>query len=321
MPEAVPCDTPLDVFDAAEWMKCARRGELEAAWQISDRIRRRNGRTQDPSIPRHLQSVWNGSDLRGRRVLIRCYHGLGDTIQFIRYAPLVASVAAELTVWAQPALLPLLRTVAGIDRLVPLHDGAAGVEYDVDAEIMELPYIFRTTLSTVPAHVPYLSAEPSPSPLTGPSPRVGIVWRAGEWDERRSIPFEQLDPLFRVPRISWYSLQQMVQSGERHDRVEQLAARDALSTSQWMQALDLIVSVDTMPAHLAGALGRPVWTLLAHDADWRWMMGRADTPWYPTMRLFRQHTRGDWVPVIAQVATALRDLTRSRSAAASLASP
>src|SRR3954447_4672553 len=312
MREAVACGAHLDALDAAEWIRCARRGDFEAAWQISDRIRRRNRGNQDPSIPRHFQRVWAGSDLRGRRVLIRCYHGLGDTIQFIRYAPLVAAVAAEVIVWAQPALLPLLSTVAGIDRLVPLHDGEPDLEYDVDAEVMELPYIFRTTLATVPARVPYVSVEPLPSPLPSPSPRVGIVWRAGEWDERRSIPFEQLDPLFRIPGISWYSLQQTVTSFERHDRVEPLAACDALTTARCMQALDLIVTVDSMPAHLAGALGRPVWTLLAHDADWRWMLGRTDTPWYPTMRLFRQQAAGDWGPVIAQVADALRDFTGSR---------
>src|SRR4051794_40051737 len=196
MPEAAACDAQLDALDAAEWIRCARRGDFEAAWQISDRIRLRNGANRDPAIPRHFQRVWDGTDLRGRRVLIRCYHGLGDTIQFIRYAPLVASVASEVTVWAQPALLPLLSTVAGIDRLVPLHDGEPDVEYDVDAEVMELPYIFRTTLATVPARVPYVCVESSPSPLAGPSPRVGIVWRAGEWDDRRTIPFEQLDPLF-----------------------------------------------------------------------------------------------------------------------------
>src|ERR1051325_8105906 len=123
------------------WMRYMRRGEFEEAWKFSDAdLKSREGK---PCwhLPRHFQYIWNGTSLKGKRVLVRCYHGLGDTIQFIRYMPLVKAIAAEVIVWAQQPLIPLLKTVQGIDRLLPLHDGTPEVEYDADVEIMELPHI------------------------------------------------------------------------------------------------------------------------------------------------------------------------------------
>jgi hypothetical protein len=240
---------------------------------------------------------------------VRCYHGLGDTIQFIRYMPLLKALAAAVTVWAQPPLLPLLGTMHGIDRLLPLHDGTPDVAYDVDVEVMELPHVFRTILATVPAEVPYLRVESVPLPCRGRL-AVGLAWRAGEWDARRSIPLALLAPLGKVPGIAWYILQRGPGLIEWRDGFGILPrASNLFEEARLIRALDLVISVDTMPAHLAGALAVPVWTLLPAQADWRWMDGRDDSPWYPTMRLFRQAQDGVWEPVIMRVAAALKRLT------------
>jgi hypothetical protein len=291
-----------------------RHGELEAAWEISDAALR--SRTGVPCwhLPRHLQYLWDGTPLDGKRVLVRCYHGLGDTIQFVRYAPLVKAVASEVIVWAQPRLMPLLRAARGIDRIVPLHDGTPDVEYDMDVEIMELPHVFRTTLATIPARVPYLHAAPATLPKDERF-AVGISWKSGDWDERRSIPFERLAPIVEVPGVALHVLERQPGAAEGHPSFAVVPGVDTiLGTARVMRALDLVISVDSMPAHLAGALGVPVWTLLPYDADWRWMEGRDDSPWYPTMRLFRQECPGEWDAVVARVADELRRLDATRLA-------
>lgn len=295
---------------AACWMAAMRRGAFEAAWTINDAVRQARAGVPCGHWPRHLQYVWDGTPLTGKRVLVRCSHGLGDTLQFIRYIPLIKAIAQEVMVGAQPALLPLLRTMYGIDRLLPLHDGPPEVEYEVDVESMELPYLFRTTLATIPADIPYLHVEPA----AFPRPRhlaVGLVWAAGEWDHaRRSIPFPLLAPLALVPQVALYILQRGPALDHRHPSFGTLSGSDdILEAARIMRALDLVISVDTMPAHLAGALGVPVWTLLDAAADWRWMEGRVESPWYPTMRLFRQEKRGVWAPVIARVIAALTRCT------------
>ena len=294
----------LNASDAREWLRLARHGDLATAWTLSDRIRARTPPRHDAGLPRHLQQIWDGTPLSGRRVLIRCYHGLGDTIQFSRYIPAVRSVAREVIVWAQPRLLPILQTLPNGVGLLPLHDGSPEVDYDLDVEIMELPYVFRTTLSTIPSAVPYLHATPTPL-IADERLRVGVVWRAGDWDDRRSIPFDLLGSLFTVPDVCWYCLQHDPQRPEQHPKLRALDNATILRSAEHMRALDLVISVDSMPAHLAGALGIQVWTLLTHGPDWRWMEERGDTPWYPTMRLFRQTRPGDWQSLLEQVRGAL----------------
>lgn len=294
--------TSADTADAVAWDRFARRGEFARAWEISDRIRRRSAPTHDPAVPRHFQRIWDGTPFNDRCVLIRCYHGLGDTIQFIRYAPLVHALASRVIVWAQPALLPLLHSMEGIDQLIALHDGAPDVAYDVDVEIMELPYAFRTTLATLPSRVPYLAS--SPAGIGIPRPRVGVVWRAGDWNEQRSIPFPTIARLFDDDRIGWCSLQFAPQPHEHHPSLRQVDTRGVMNMAAAVAAVDLLLTVDSMPAHLAGAMAVPVWTLLPSPCDWRWMEERDDSPWYPTMRLFRQHD-GGWPEVIERVAAAL----------------
>ncbi len=306
------------------WTAHMRRGDFPAAWEIGDaRIAARRAAGFPPcwDQPRHLQYVWNGEPLDGRRVLVRCYHGLGDTIQFIRYAPLLAAVASEVIVWAQPALVPLVRTVPGVDRVLPLHDGAPDAEFDADVEIMELPHVFRSTLDTLPATVPYLRVEPvvgtaaSGAILTTRARgrrAVGIVWRAGGWDERRSVPWPLLlETLDGVPGVDWYRLQRGAEERDLTGGAAfgmDVSKEDPMEAARVMRMLDLVITVDSFPAHLAGALGAPVWTLLHAEPDWRWLDApREDSPWYPTMRLFRQNPArpGDWRPVLARVAREL----------------
>jgi hypothetical protein len=216
----------------------------------------------------------------------------------------VREAARHVTVWAPAAVIPLLSAVPGIDRLLPLDDGTPQVDYDVDVELMELPYVFRTTLATIPARVPYLTIEAASLPGEG-TPRVGLVWRAGEWDTRRSIPFDIVASLLATPNVTWFALQHGVGDDERHSNLCPLDTEGLLPTARYMRALDLVISIDSMPAHLAGALGVPVWTLLPCEADWRWMERREDSPWYPTMRLFRQTVPGDWTSALAAVRRAL----------------
>ena len=274
-----------------------RRGEFAAAWKISDASLRDRAHTTCWHLPRHEQWVWDGTPLDNKRVLIRCYHGLGDTLQFIRYVALVKTIAKHVTVWAQPSLLPLLK-----GDVLPLHDGVPDCEYDVDVEVMELAHVFRTTIATIPKDIPYIHVAPAKIERDRRL-AVGIVWRSGDWDERRNVPFRLMESL-AIDGVKLFSLQR--NPDLYSDRIAFLnGVDDPLTTAQLMRAMDLIITIDSMPAHLAGALGVPTWTLLPADADWRWMEERDDSPWYPTMRLFRQQRAGDWEPVIERVRTAL----------------
>ena len=290
--------------DAARWLALARRGDLGAAWAVSDRIRARTRVFGDPSRPRHEQVLWDGTSVDGRHVLVRCYHGLGDTIQFARYLPPLRARAAQVTVWAPAVILPLLQTMPIDVRWLPLHDGAAGVTADVDLEIMELAYLFRSTLDSIPCVIPYLHV-PHDEVASSLRPRVGLVWRGGRWDGARSIPLTELESLLEERRVDWYDLQHDAAPSERHPHLARLPTEGLLTTAMSMRRLDLLITVDSMPAHLAGALGLPTWTLLRRHADWRWMERRSDSPWYPTMRLFRQRTEGRWSDVLAAVRRAL----------------
>ena len=304
--------TPTAAEAVNAWMEHMRAGRFTEAWSLNDALRGAAAIPSPVDIPRHLQSIWTGASVDGRRVLVRCYHGLGDTIQFIRYAPLLRERVARLFVWVQPALIPVLSSVEGVDALVPLHDGEPGVLHDVDIEIMELPYLFRTTVTSIPAAVPYLHVPPLPihrnEALT-----VGLVWRAGGWAAHRSIPFAALEPITSLP-AACYVLQGLPGLDERPPGFGTVAGtHDLLELARVVRSVDLLITVDSMPAHLAGALGTPVWTMLAADADWRWMTGRENTPWYPTMRLFRQERAGDWGPVVERVASELRRVIAARS--------
>jgi hypothetical protein len=307
---AEPREAPGVGEDAgAAWMRHMRRGEWASAWALSDAALAARGGTPCWHLPRHQQTLWDGRPLAGRRVLVHCYHGLGDTLQFARFLPRLGAVAAEVSVWAQPALVPLLATVPGVTRLLPLHDGAPEAARDADVEIMELAHVFRVTPATLPRGVPYLAPPADARRARADDGRlhVGVVWSCGDWNhEQRSIPFALLEPLFRLSGVVLHVLQRGPALGECpatlgvHDGSDDVAA-----AAGRVRALDLVLTVDTMMAHLAGALGVPVWTMLPEPADWRWMEGHDTSPWYPTMRLFRQPTPGDWPAVIARGRDAL----------------
>jgi hypothetical protein len=289
-------------------MEYMRAGDFDTAWRISDDVLRRRAATPCAHLPRHQQWIWNGEPVDGKRVLVRCYHGLGDTIQFSRYLPMLRERAREVTIWAQERLLPLLPHVRGIDRALPLHDGVPDCEYDVDVEIMELPHLFRSTLRTLPARVPYIDVDRAALPPTN-ARRVGIVWKSGDWGHERNVPVEFLRPLAHMRNVELHVLQHGVARRQwPYARSIMHPESDALADARIMGALDVVISVDTFAAHLAGAIGARVWVLLPRDCDWRWMKDRDDSPWYPTMRLFRQERPGDWEPVIARVARALVSL-------------
>lgn len=305
------------------WTECMRRGDFAGAWRISDAVLAERRGVPCSHWPRHYQYLWNGEPLDGKRVLVRCYHGLGDTVQFVRYAPRVKRIAREVILWAQPELLPLLSSAPGIDRLLPLHDGTPDVDYDVDVEVMELAHVFRSTEETLPRDVPYLfprRAGDAATATPGQRLRVGIVWAAGGWDARRSVPLAELRPLFEVEGVAWRVLQRGPARQEWPGQVGLLAGSErAEELAAEMAALDLVVTVDSFPAHLAGALGVRTWTLLHAEPDWRWLTRRADSPWYPTMRLWRQEAAGEWGPVVQRVASGLRDLAERAAAGGGLA--
>ncbi|HET6912215.1 MAG TPA: hypothetical protein VFH71_02600 [Rhodanobacteraceae bacterium] len=294
------------------WTSAMLRGDFDAAWKVSDGVLQRRLRSGERAhhLPRHWQWLWDGRELAGLHVLVHCYHGLGDTLQFVRLLPLLRARCAAITLWLQPALLELLRTIEGADRIEPLHDGAPDVTRDADVELMELPHILRLTPQSVPARMPYLGRAFPRAPRDRTKPlRIGLCWRSGDWNHARSIPESALSPLARVRGVQWFSLQ--FPAHEPPFAMRDLACRDLRELARRMCTLDLVISVDTLAAHLAGALGLPTWTLLPQDCDWRWMRGRGDCPWYPTMRLLRQARAGEWADVVERVVTRLQDSGRS----------
>jgi Tfp pilus assembly protein PilF len=265
---------------------------------------------------------WDGSDLTGKQILIHAEQGFGDTIQFVRYCPLVKAFGGQVILECQPELVDLLAGMQGIDQLLPT--GSAAPQFDCQIPLMSIPLVLGTTMETIPRIVPYLKARQSRDWERELQPaskqlKVGLVWAgstAHHNDRNRSIPARLLSALGQPEHVNFYSLQQKPHSASigEIDALRFAGAWDNLTfedTAAILTHLDLLISVDTSAAHLAGALGRPVWTLLPYASDWRWMLDRLDTPWYPTMRLFRQPQLQDWTSVLQNVGA---ELGRMRSA-------
>jgi hypothetical protein len=301
--EAADCDP--DLCAAGRWKCHMLLGDFERAWCESDQISARG--KPDPN------RFWNGCPLNGNRVLIRCLHGFGDTIQFIRYAVLVRRIARHLIIEAQPEIKGLICDSQIADQVITWTEHEP--EWDQQVEIMELPRIFRTTLQTIPRDVPYLSVrgvqKRRQSSVSEPL-KVGIVWSSSTYNRARSIPIEELAQIFALPGLKFYALQY----GPEHNNVRRYPAVHDLhhrlitieDTARIMCGLDLVITVDTMAAHLAGALAIPVWMLLPYECDWRWMLNREDSPWYPTMRLFRQPSPGNWNAAVRRIKAELQAL-------------
>jgi len=284
-------------------------GDFRAGWQNYAR-REINS---PPNIP-----LWDGSPLRGRRILLRSEQGFGDTIQFIRYARMLKELGAQVSNSCPSQLARLFDGHPAIDEMV--DPDRPSRDYDCYAPLMHLPGILDTRLDTIPADVPYLVADPELVRFWGVSlgnaggrRRIGIAWRGNPQhlnDGNRSIDPAVLGALAGVPNTRFISLQPEWSGGGFADSLPwQPLSRpltDFADTAALMMNLELVISVDTAVAHLAGALARPVWALLPFAPDWRWMLARDDSPWYPTMRLFRQKRRGQWPEVIARVRDALR---------------
>jgi hypothetical protein len=300
----------LEGFDG-DWISAMRAGEFDRAWSISDRdlaaFRQRGDDKRKE--PRHQQRIWRGEELRNRLVLVRCYHGLGDTIQFARFLPPLAERVRELTVWCQPELLALIERLEGVGRAIPLHDGTPDADFEVDLEIMEIPHALRAGRDLIEMRQPYLTLPPCDRPGLGAggSLSVGLVWDVGDWDKRRAIPAQLLKHL-HGQGIKLFSLQR----GAARDVAAEIGAEDIstpdiVALGHRMAELDLIVSVDSMVVHLAGALGYESWVMLHADCDWRWPARGATSVWYRSARLFHQSAARSWESVIEDVRAALVD--------------
>ncbi len=258
---------------------------------------------------------WDGTPILEKTLLVHTEQGAGDAIQFIRYIPLAAQRCRRLLLVCPDSLRSLFADVEGIDDIISAGEIALSA-FDTYSPLMSLPHVFGTTLETIPKQIPYLKASANPAiEIRSARSKVGIVWAGSPThsnDRDRSIPLLQLLPLLQVPELDFYSLQK----GKRVADLSQLPAEisienlatkltDYTDTAAAISQLDLVIGIDTSVVHLAGALGKPVWTMLCYNPDWRWLLEREDTPWYPTMRLFRQIQPGDWEGVCDRVRTAL----------------
>jgi len=263
---------------------------------------------------------WRGEELRGRRILLYAEQGFGDSIQFARFVPEVARRGGKVLLGCQRDLTALLGRLPGVETCLP-QPGPAPADFSYHCTLPSLPYALGTTLSTIPAPRAYLRPDPTKSELwrgriaKGAQRRVGLVWAGRpthQDDMNRSIALSRVAPLAAVANVQWFSLQKgpaaQVKAEFPVPMVDWTAElKDYDDTAAMIEHLDLIITVDTSVAHLAGALGRPAWVLIPLVPDWRWMLERNDSPWYPTLRLFRQPRIGDWETTVALVAEALKN--------------
>lgn len=297
-------------------------GDYAGGWPEFDW--RRHDSRAEPPWRRFSQPTWQGEALEGRTILLYAEQGLGDTLQFLRYVPLVAARGGRVVLEVQPSLLPLMAGVVGPAQVIARGDPLPA--FDLECPLMSLPRAFATVVDDVPATVPYLRADPARVALwrerlaAAEGLRVGLVWAGNPrfpGDDQRSPRLAGLRGLLDVPGCRFYGMQmgpgradlaEAAMPGNFTDLAPEIA--DFADTAAIMANLDLVVSSCTGPAHLAGALGLPLWVALPFSADWRWMAGRDDSPWYPTARLFRQPAPGDWRSVAGRMAAELAALVQ-----------
>jgi len=296
-----------DSCSAGRWMASMLRGEFALAWNESDRIRRRGA--PDP------HRFWNGEDIRGKRLIVRCLHGFGDAVQFLRYAPALCDLAAEVIVEVAPRFVELARCLDSVGNVITWGVDAPheSVPWDVQMEVMELPYFFRTQLADLPVAERYLHLPPHLVERVAHEirqcsvPKVGLVWNSGVWNPSRSVPRQVLAPLFESSDCEFLGLEAGNAEPPCDSIREAECCRDSiLALAAAISQLDLLLTVDTLAAHLAGVLAVPGWVMLPYAADWRWMTGTSRSPWYPSLRLFRQPRPGDWASLVAEVRRCLQ---------------
>jgi tetratricopeptide (TPR) repeat protein len=301
-------------------------GQFEAGWREYEwRNLTEAGRL---TMPPMTSAPWNGMRLPTGRLLLVGDQGYGDAIQFARYIGMAAERCQDVILGCSEEMETLLRDLPGVAQYCHKWNDVPG--HAVHCRLSSLPYIFNTSLETIPAGVPYLKADPGrvahwrerlDARLPAGLPRIGLAWTGRPThpnDRRRSLALEQLLPLAQLGRAAFVSLQKpmprrdaalLSRFGGMTDIAEELI--DFGETAAVIENLDLVISIDTAIVHLAGALGRPVWIMLPKAADWRWLLERSDSPWYPTARLFRQARPGAWDAVIKEVTSALQDFLRS----------
>ncbi|HEX4141130.1 MAG TPA: tetratricopeptide repeat protein [Candidatus Methylacidiphilales bacterium] len=256
---------------------------------------------------------WDGRELREEALVLHCEQGLGDCVQFIRFLPHVRERVAKIYLVCYPALLRLFSGLEGLAGIVAEKEPLPPCQYH--CSLLSLPRVFKTTLETLPKAVPYLPLA-GVERLAGARPRIGFVWRAKADSANggyRSVPLAELRPLADLP-VEWISLQKDITDEEQTMLRTEFAAeergstfQDLKDTADLVETLDLVLTVDTSIAHIGGALARPTWVLVPRYSDWRWLLDRSDSPWYPTAALFRQETNGDWAGPIRAVRDELRN--------------
>ncbi len=292
------------------------QGDFEAGWPGYEARWRFEQAGQGAPLDPALHAV--ASHLQGKRLLLEAEQGFGDTLQMLRYAPLAAAAGAEVLLRVQAPLVALARTVPGAAEVLSMDDPRPHA--DILCPMMSLPLLFGTTMETIPANVPYLSVAPEARAVWagrlpgGGKPKVGLAWSgnpAHNNDRNRSVPLALLAPLLALD-CQFVSLLKDVRPQDAAALAGTANLLDAgpligdfADAAALVQTLDLVITVDTAAAHLAGALGKPVWLMLPFAPDFRWLLGRDDSPWYPTMRIFRQPRPGDWEAVARVVAEAL----------------
>ena len=263
--------------------------------------------------------LWSGdSSLNRKAILVHAEQGFGDTLMMCRYVPLLAAHGARVIFEVKPGLTRLFESLAGVSTLIAR--GETVPQFDIHCPIMSLPIAFKTRLETVPASVPYLSVQKENvdqwrSKVEGGRFKVGVAWAGNPSfrnDRERSITLQNILPIFSAAGATFFSIQKDLREGDAeilgaNPHIRHLGDQldDFMDTAAAMNAMDLIISSDTSIVHLAGALGRPVWILLSDNPDWRWLLDRTDSPWYPTARLFRQTKSGDWSSVVSDVCAEL----------------
>jgi Flp pilus assembly protein TadD len=286
-------------------------GNLQSAWPEYEWRRKCPGVLAPRSFS---EPKWNGETLAGKTILLHSEQGLGDAIHFIRYAPILADRGANVLVQCPQPLVRIVQTVAGVNQVIPT--GQPLPRFDFQIALPSLPGVFNSTLDSIPATIPYMVPEPAESATwrdrlqraPGVS-QVGLVWAGNPEnrnDRNRSIPLQKLAPILEISGVRFHSLQIKPPSANPFPIQDwSTFLTDFGQTAALIANLDLVISVDTAPAHLAAAMGKRVWLLISFPPDWRWMLDRNDSPWYPTMRLFRQTTPGDWTAPIQSAAQAL----------------